>query len=349
MSITRRGLMAAGAAGLLAQATRALGSAAAPHHMGVVIHSYTIRRAADKARFNDPLKFLDYCRAIGAGGVQTSLGVLEDAEAEKLRSFAETHKLDVEGSITLPRDQDDIARFSAEVQTAKRAGATVFRTVCMNGRRYEVFTSAEAFRKFLEKSKQSVALAREIVEAQQVRMAIENHKDLRALELLEVIKKCDSPYVGACLDTGNSIALLEKPSETAELLAPHTFSTHIKDMGVEEYAEGFLLSEVPLGTGFVDLEAIVAAIRRFRPEIRLNLEMITRDPLKIPCFTPKYWATMDNVSGRRLAEMLAFVRAKAAKTALPRVTALGKDEQLEREDENVKRCLRYARERLERD
>jgi 3-oxoisoapionate decarboxylase len=351
MSWTRREWLAAAGASVLVQSARVGQAAAAPgRHMGVVIHSYGIRRSADKERgFDDPLAFLDYCRTLGAGGVQTALGVRDDVAAEKLRGFAETHQLDLEGSIAVPRDKADVARFTAEVRTAKRSGALLFRTVLMNGRRYEVFNTSEAFRRFFERGKQSLALARPVVEAHEMRMAVENHKDLQAVELLEVIKKLDSPYVGICVDTGNSISLLEMPMQTVELLAPHAFTTHIKDMGVEEYADGFLLAEVPLGTGFLDLGAIVTVLRRARPEIRLNLEMITRDPLKIPCLTPKYWATLESMSGRRLAEMIALVRGRAARPALPRISALGKDEQLQREDDHVRQCLRYARERLDKD
>ena len=315
--------------------------------MGVVIHSYGIRRSSDKdRRLDDPIAFLEYCRSLGAGGVQTSLGVRDEAYADKLRGMISEHKLYLEGSIALPRDKDDVERFTKEVQTAKRCGVTVFRTVLMNGRRYEVFDGIEAFRKFHEQGKQALALAKPVVEKHEVRMAIENHKDLLAPELLELIKKLDSPLIGVCFDTGNSIALLETPEQTVELLAPHTFTTHIKDMGVEEYADGFLLAEVPLGTGFLDLPKIVSTLRKTRPDIHLNLEMITRDPLKIPCLAAKYWATLDNIPGRRLAEMLALVRAKTAKKPLPRVSELTKEEQITREDENVRECLRFAKEKL---
>jgi 3-oxoisoapionate decarboxylase len=215
----------------------------------------------------------------------------------------------------------------------------------MNGRRYEVFERAEAYRTFFEQGKQALALARPVVEKHELRMAVENHKDLRAPELVDLIKRLDSPFVGVCVDTGNNIALLEPPGETVELLAPLAFTTHIKDMGVDEYAEGFLLAEVPLGSGFVDLARTVGLLRKSRPEIPLNLEMITRDPLKIPCLTPKYWATLDDVSGQRLAEMIALVRA--AKQPLPRISTLTREQQLEREDEHVRESLRYARERLD--
>jgi hypothetical protein len=106
------------------------------------------------------------------------------------------------------------------------------------------------------------------------------------------------------------------------------------------------LAEVPLGTGFLDIPGLISNVRKHRPNIQLNLEMMTRDPLKIPCLTPKYWATLDNVKGRRLADMIALVRSKAAKKALPRISNLMKEEQLQREEDNVKQCLRYASDHL---
>jgi sugar phosphate isomerase/epimerase len=341
MSWTRREVLAAGAAGVLGWAAR--GDEPAAPRLGVVLYSYGIRRAADKdGGIADPLTFLDYCHSLGAGGVQTPLGVRDDAYAEKMRAFLEANKMYLEGIIGLPRDKDDMGRFTDEVRTAKRCGATVVRTAMLNGRRYETFNDAEAFGKFLEQGKQSLALAKPVVEKHEVRLAVENHKDLRSPELLDVLKGLDSPLVGVCLDTGNSIALLEPPEETAELLGPHAFTTHIKDMGVEEYADGFLLAEVPLGAGFLDLPKIAETLRKSKHSPRLNLEMITRDPLKIPCLTPKYWATLEDVPGRRLAQVLALVRAKAGSKPLPRVSGLTKDEQLRREDDNVRQCLRYS-------
>jgi sugar phosphate isomerase/epimerase len=162
-----------------------------------------------------------------------------------------------------------------------------------------------------------------------------------------LLRRASSAQIGVCVDTGNSIALMEDPMEVVEAYAPWAFSTHLKDMGVEEYADGFLLAEVPLGTGFLDLPKIVEILRRARPEIHFNLEMITRDPLKIPCLTKKYWATLANLSGQHLAEMLHLVRTHAAKQPLPRVGGLSREEKLRMEDENVRRSLNYARERLQ--
>ncbi len=344
MSATRREFLAACAAAapalLPSPEVRAADPAGA--EMGIVIHSYGIRR------FDDPLAFLDYCHELGAAGVQTALGARDETYTSKLRTRAEEHRMYVEGSVRLPRDKADVERFSAEVRTAKECGAAVVRTVLLDGRRYEVFDSAASFRKAADQARESLLLARSVIDKQGVKLAIENHKDFEAKALIDLIKAADSPNVGACIDTGNSLALLEPPQETVEALAPYAFSSHIKDLGVEEYADGFLMAEVPLGTGFLDLPRILGVLRKAKAAPRLNLEMITRDPLKIPCLTEKYWATLDHIPGRRLAEALALVRKHAAKKPLPRVTGLARAEQAKREDDNVRECLRYAREKMRR-
>jgi sugar phosphate isomerase/epimerase len=341
MRATRREFLAACAAAAPALLTRA--AEALPAGMGVVIHSYGIRRADKESHLDDPLTFLEYCHALGAAGVQTSLGARDEAYAARLRARAAEHKMYLEGSARLPRDKADVERFAAEMRTAKDCGAAVVRTVLMDGRRYEVFESAAAFRKAAEQARASLLLAKPVAERHGIKLAVENHKDFDSKALVGLIKAADSPNVGVCIDTGNSLALLEPPQETVEALAPYAFSSHVKDIGVEEYADGFLMAEVPLGTGFVNLPAVLGVLRKARGAPRLNLEMITRDPLKIPCLAEKYWATLDNVPGRRLAAALALVRKQAAKKPLPRVSGLAREEQVKREDENVRDSLRHAR------
>jgi sugar phosphate isomerase/epimerase len=153
--------------------------------------------------------------------------------------------------------------------------------------------------------------------------------------------------VGVCVDTGNSIALLEDPYEVVEAYAPWAFSTHLKDMAVAEYEDGFLLAEVPLGEGFLDLKRIVTTLSRARPEVRFNLEMITRDPLKIPCLMPKYWATFDSLPGKHLARTLTMVRKQAARKPRPSMSGLSQEQKLALEEKNVRQSMNYAREKLE--
>ena len=253
----------------------------------------------------------------------------------------------LEGELSLPKEDSDVSRFDSEIRAAREAGASVVRTAMLGGRRYETFDSADAYRQFAEKSRQWLALAEPVLKRHRIRIAIENHKDRRVGELLDLLKGISSEYVGVCLDTGNNIALLEDPMEVVEALAPFAVSTHLKDMAVQEYPEGFLLSEVPLGDGFLDLKKMVALLRKANPKVQFNLEMITRDPLKIPCLTSKYWATMADATAMQVAAALTMVRRNSAKKSLPHTSGLDLDEQLALEDKHVTASLTYAREHLE--
>lgn len=333
MEMTRRAFLAA--------AALALGAApASPRRMGIVIHSYSRRR------FRDPLEFLEHAATLGAGSIQIGLGQRDGAFRRRFRERAEQLGIATEGMVRLPEGQADLDRFRADLVAARDAGMTVLRTAILSGRRYETFRTAAAYQEFARRAWESLALARPVVEQEKVRLAIENHKDWRIDELLGLLKRLNSPSIGVCVDTGNSIALLEDPYTVVEGYAPFAVTTHIKDMGVAEYPDGFLLSEVPLGTGFLDMPRICQTLTKAQPGIRLNLEMITRDPLKVPCLSRDYWQTFDNLPGRDLAATLALVRANPPREPLPTPARLSLPAALGREEENVKLCLRFAAEKL---
>jgi sugar phosphate isomerase/epimerase len=314
-----------------------------PTRLGIVAYSMAMRRSRE-AGLQDPVGFLEYCRSLGAGGIQVPLGRKDERYCARLRSRAEAAHMFIEGIIRLPHERNDVDRFEAEVRTARLCGAGILRTALLDGRRYEVFKTRDDFLRFDKQSRYTLTLARPIVEKHKVLLAIENHKDRSAAELAELLRWIRSASIGVCLDTGNNIALLEMPDETLEILSPFAFTTHVKDMAVGEYAGGFLLAEVPLGRGLLDLPRMFGILRKVRPGIHFNLEMITRDPLQIPCLTAGYWTTLPDMPASRLARMLTLVRSR--KDVLPRISPLSRDDRLAREEANVRQSLRFARERL---
>lgn len=187
-------------------------------------------------------------------------------------------------------------------------------------------------------------LAVPVVEKHRIRFAVENHKGQRIDERVGLLKKIDSAYIGACVDTGNSFALLDDAYGTIEALAPFAFTVHLKDQALQPYDDGFLLGDVPLGQGSFDLGRMVAIFRKAKPDVRFGLELITRDALRVPCLTDTYWATMPTVPGRDLARTLRFVHDHPAK--VQKVSELSAEAQLELEDANIAASLEYARKEL---
>jgi sugar phosphate isomerase/epimerase len=287
------------------------------------------------------LEYLEYAWERGAGGVQAVLPSFDPAYLRQVRARAESLGMYLEIVTSLPKD-GDTARFEATVRAAKEAGARCLRTVCLSGRRYETFSTLEQWKAFVAVSHRRLEQAARVLERERFPAGVENHKDWTVEEMVPLFRRYGSPWLGVCIDWGNNIALLDDPLETAAALAPFAVNSHIKDMAVEESEDGFLLAEVPLGEGFLDLPGILETIRRARPAVRYSLDMLTRDPLRIPCLTETYWATMPDRPAPRLAKMLKTVRKNKPRKPLARPFAMPPEQARQLEQHNVLASIRYA-------
>src|ERR1019366_3207730 len=192
----------------------------------------------------------------------------------------------------------------------------------------------------------AVALAEPVLAKYKLRLAIENHKGWRAVEQAAWLKRMSSEWLCVHLDFGNNLSFCEDPMDTLKTLLPYIISCHIKDMAVQPYEDGFLLSEIPMGDGFLDLKGMVSILQKKDPNITFGLEMMTRDPLKIPVFTDKYWATFPDLPGRDLAHVLNLVRNNKPKYPLWYTTRMPLEAQVKLEEENNQKCIQWARQNI---
>jgi len=111
-------------------------------------------------------------------------------------------------------------------------------------------------------------------------MAIENHIDLTADEMTELITGMDSRWLGVCLDTGNNLRLHEDPLVVAEKLAPFARATHVKDIWVRrgDPKDFAFWPSVPLGKGLVDIAKVVGFLKKARYQGLLAIEVDSLHP-----------------------------------------------------------------------
>jgi sugar phosphate isomerase/epimerase len=290
-------------------------------------------------------EFLDYCHSIGLGGAEMGLPPSSSDAIHKFRDKVQTYDMHVIFNVPLPRSEDDVTRFDGMVKTASEAGAFGLHAA-MTGRRYEDFKTLEAYQKSFAENQKTVALAEPVLRKHKVRLAVENHKGWRAVEQAAWMKRLSSEYVGVHLDFGNNVAFCEDPMFTLETLKPWVISGHIKDMAVQPYGEGFLLSEVPFGEGFLDLKKMVDILREKDSKMPLDLEMITRDPLKVPIFTDQYWVTFEEVPGRQVAHLMEIIQKNPLKKPLPTIAGLDGPARKQLEENYNLSCIKYARQNL---
>jgi sugar phosphate isomerase/epimerase len=298
-----------------------------------------------------PDAFRSLCLQFGAGGGQIDLSQVPAADQTALAAIRAAYEKDaIALEVSIPsRYLESPDAFAQAVAAARALGATRGRVALLSGRRYETFETASAWTAFSTKWRETLLRMRPEFERQQFAIGIENHKDWLAPELVALLRAIDSRYVGACVDFGNNLALLEHPDDTIEALAPLAVTTHLKDMAVRPMPDGFELSEVPLGQGILPLERYVRAIRSARPDAALCLEMITRDPLRVPFRNDRYWVAFDAAArdATRVQRFEQQILSRASARPLPRITGLAPAAQIALEDEHVRACVAYARDVLE--
>lgn len=336
-AMLRRHLLTSTSA-LLASGFMRLRGALAGRRLGLVIHSYSHRwhskhSSIKHQAFHDVLDVMDHGRELGIGSLQIGVEGWSLDLAQKARASCESYDMKLEGSIRLPQAPGDVERFTHELRIGKEAGATIFRTAT-GGRRYEIFTQRADFELWKAGVKRSLELAEPVAQRLGVRIAVENHKDFETAELLDLMKAISSKQIGVCLDTGNSLALLESPLEVVRQLAPYTLTVHFKDIAVHLTEDGFEMAEVPLGQGMFDLPEMIRLIQTEAPEAEFHLEMMTRDPLSIPCLRESYWASFPNKPGTDLARTLTLVKARGL-PALTHVSTLPAEACLVLEEKNI--------------
>ena len=344
--MTRRDMLrTAGSASALFTMEQAFGQGMPLKNLGVAPAGLPIRSRAGRGG-TVKFDYIEHCHNLGVGVVE--MRAFEPEEAQSLRKKMEQYHMRAIGNVPLPRDEAGLPQFETHIKAAKEAGI-IGNHAAMTGRRYEDFDSFEAFKANFDRCKKMVQIAEPILRKYQMPLLLENHKGWRSAEQAAWIRKTGSEWIGVHFDFGNNVSLCEDPMETLKNLLPYTHACHIKDMAVQPYEDGFLLSEVPLGEGFLDLKGMVGILQKKNPNIPLDLEMITRDPLKIPIFTRKYWATFDDVEsplpGRDLARVMEILQKKSAKS-LPKTSGLSPEAALKLEDDCINKSIAWAKANL---
>lgn len=124
-----------------------------------------------------------------------------------------------------------------------------------------------------------LAAAVPLLEAAGITLALENHANVSAPEMVALLQEVQSPRVRVHLDVVNQIAAFEDPIDAARRLAPYTVSVHLKDVqqesrwGTESYYRmGYMVRYCWPGEGMFPLADALAALLAQGVRVPLVLE-----------------------------------------------------------------------------
>jgi len=183
------------------------------------------------------------------------------------RVYAWGHPDGLEGGTNTDAYQEMIGSF----ERARQVGAKVMRVVGSS-----LMFRNQPHPPQIDRLARMFREAVKVAESHGIRMAVENHIDFTADEMLQLLDAVGSPYLGINFDTGNFLRLLDDPIKGMAKLAPRVYATHIKDLKVQRGVspdEWYFFSSTPVGEGLVDNQKLVEILAEAGFEGVLAVEM----------------------------------------------------------------------------
>lgn len=106
-------------------------------------------------------------------------------------------------------------------------------------------------------------------------LAIENHDRFKVKTLVGILSAIDSPYVGICLDTVNSMGAGEGAEVVVTGLAPYVLNLHLKDYVIRRHPTmlGFEVQGTPAGQGMLDVPWLLDVLKAHGRDPNAILEL----------------------------------------------------------------------------
>lgn len=153
-------------------------------------------------------------------------------DISKLKHILDNHHLELVWAWGHPSGFENgsnskvMADFEKHALIAKKLGAKVMR-ICAGGRKTRPNVTWQEHKNALLPLLQQ---ATDFAVQHDLILAVENHVDFYADELVDLVQSIDSDHFGICLDTANNLRMLEDPWEAIVKMAPYAKATHIKDI-----------------------------------------------------------------------------------------------------------------------
>ncbi|MBF0531131.1 MAG: sugar phosphate isomerase/epimerase [Deltaproteobacteria bacterium] len=208
----------------------------------------------------------------------TDLGRTDDAHLSAVKKAAEEYGLYLEYNFSLnSADYDPRLTNTIEegIDIASRIGSDIGK-ISMDIHRPKPVCGSMFHPRVIEQLEEvanKVSAAAPKAARAGVRLCLENHTEAFADEVIWVINKVNHPFVGACVDTNNSLMVGEDPLFAIRKLAPLAFTNHFSDHRIEFEPYGCRITGVACGEGDVPMKKAYEIIKANPWMKRLNLEV----------------------------------------------------------------------------
>ncbi|RPI10268.1 MAG: sugar phosphate isomerase/epimerase, partial [Acidobacteriales bacterium] len=277
------------------------------------LDTYVVRPFGWKA-----FELLDYAARVRLDAIQLGSSDLESqdpAYLKKVREHAERLGISIDAAIGgvcptssmwVPSNGDPTTYLLLGLRQAHALGSTNLHVYLGGGSER---TGPIPLERHIEETVKSLRSVRSQSMDLNVKIAVENHGDLQAWEMKTLVEEAGKEFVGVCLDSGNSVAVIEDPMLTLEMLGPYVLTTHIRDSVVYEVPSGIAYQWVALGDGSIDFQTFFRRYRELCPQASVQLEILTGSPPRLLPYTePGFWKAYPKARAHEFARFVALAK-----------------------------------------
>jgi sugar phosphate isomerase/epimerase len=224
---------------------------------------------------------MDEAKKLGLDGLHLTaadLGSIDAAHLRDVRRAAEEKGLYLEYNFSLDASEyDDRLTHTMEqgIAIAEKIGSDIAKISMDIRRPHPVCGSAfhPAVIPQMEAVARKATAAAPVAQNAGIRLCLENHTEAFSDEVIWIINRVNHPFIGACVDTNNSLMVGEDPLTAVRKLAPLSFTNHFSDHRIVFDQYGCRITGVATGTGDVPMREAYQIIRANPNMKRLNIEV----------------------------------------------------------------------------
>ena len=171
------------------------------------------------------------------------------------------------------------------------------------GNRYKQPEFKKWFGEFIE---QLLGLLPEL-QSHNVMLLIENHQDLGADDLIQIIGATSADYIGITWDMGNSLSISDTPKTFLKKSIGFIGNVHLKDYRLYRSQEGYYLSRCALGEGVVQFGPLLKRLVRYRKSFPMAIELGSHKSRHSDIYKAAYWEAYDTFTVAEKIDFFSFL------------------------------------------
>jgi sugar phosphate isomerase/epimerase len=163
----------------------------------------------------------------------------------------------------------------------------------------------------IEKFKNELRRAVDVLDHYKIRVLIENHQDVTLQDIFEIVDEFGQDRIGINWDTGNSFPSGETVESFLKKAIRIIGNVHLKDYRIQLSDEGYIMHRCALGDGVVDFDFLIAELFKYNPHTPFTIELGAMNGREALINNELYWQFTKGIDLEQRKKLIDFIYSRA--------------------------------------